>query len=118
MNRPIARIIVSALSVSLLSLITNSCATNLVTGKTEFMLLSRDDEIAMGKQTDPEIIAYYDQYEDADLAAYLNAIGKRLGAMSHQPDLPYTFKVLDSPVVNVFAVPGGTSTLPGVSSRI
>jgi predicted Zn-dependent protease len=71
------------------------------------MLLSRDDEIAMGKETDPQIIASYGQYEDADLSAYLGALGKRLGAASHQPDVPYTFKVLDSPVVNAFAVPGG-----------
>ena len=33
--------------------------------------------------------------------------GKRLGALSHQPNLNYSIKVLDSPVVNAFAVPGG-----------
>jgi predicted Zn-dependent protease len=107
MDRRIVRGVVSAVLVAVLALVSNSCATNPVTNKSEFMLLSLDDEIAMGKETDPEIIASYGQYEDADLTAYLNAIGKRLGAASHQPKIPYTFKVLDSSVVNAFAVPGG-----------
>jgi predicted Zn-dependent protease len=54
-----------AASVALLALVSSSCATNPVTGTREFMLLSRDDEIAMGKETDPQIIASYGQYEDA-----------------------------------------------------
>ena len=84
-----------------------SCATNPVTNQSEFMLLSRDDELAMGRETDPQILSSYGRYEDADLAAYLDDFGKRLGAVSHQPDIAYRFTVLDSPVVNAFAVPGG-----------
>jgi predicted Zn-dependent protease len=107
MHRPMTRVILSAVIVAVLALVANSCATNPVTNRTEFMLLSRDDELAMGEATDPEILASYGEYEDAGLAAYLGALGKRLGAVSHQPDIPYTVKVLDSPVVNAFAVPGG-----------
>lgn len=79
------------------------------------MLLSPEDELAMGKETDPEIVASYGQYEDADLAAYLGGLGKRLDAVNHQPNIPYTLKVLESPVVNAFAVPGGYVYLtPGI----
>ena len=84
-----------------------SCAMNPVTGKKEFMLLSAGDELALGKQTDPEIIKSYGHYDDAPLNAYVSGIGMRIGALSHQPNLEYSFKVLDSPVVNAFAVPGG-----------
>ena len=86
---------------------TVSCALNPVTGKRELMLMSSSDELAMGKQTDPQILQTYGKYEDADLARYVNALGKKMGALSHQPNLVYSIQVLDSPVVNAFAVPGG-----------
>src|SRR4030066_1153184 len=84
-----------------------SCALNPVTGKREIMLMSSADELAMGQQTDPQILRTYGKYDDADLARYVAALGKKLGALSHQPNLAYTIQVLDSPVVNAFAVPGG-----------
>jgi predicted Zn-dependent protease len=84
-----------------------SCAINPVTGKRELMLLSPADEVAMGQQANPQILQTYGKYEDAELARYVSALGKRLGALSHQPNLTYTIQVLDSPVVNAFAVPGG-----------
>jgi len=84
-----------------------SCAINPVTGKRELMLLSSADELAMGQQTDPQVLQTYGKYEDAELGRYVAALGKRLGALSHQPKLAYSIQVLDSPVVNAFAVPGG-----------
>jgi predicted Zn-dependent protease len=84
-----------------------NCSLNPVTGKRELMLMSSSDELALGQQTDPQILKTYGKYEDAELALYVTALGKRLGAQSHQPNLAYTIQVLDSPVVNAFAVPGG-----------
>ncbi len=107
MRHGVVRLASLALLVVVLALTWSSCATNPVTHQSELMLLSREGEINMGKQTDPQIVASYGTYGDTDLAMYLDSIGKRLGAASHQPDLPYSFKVLDSPVVNAFAVPGG-----------
>jgi len=107
MNRPGAlKIIVYALIVALIGWAA-SCALNPVTGKRELMLMSSADELAMGQQTNPQILQTYGKYEDAELARYVSDIGKRLGALSHQPDLAYNIQVLDSPVVNAFAVPGG-----------
>lgn len=84
-----------------------SCAVNPVTQKRELMLLSRSDEIALGQQTDAEVTATYSLYPDSNLNQYISGVGKKLTAVSHQPDLEFRFKVLDSPVVNAFAVPGG-----------
>jgi predicted Zn-dependent protease len=84
-----------------------SCAVNPVTGDRELMLLSKQDEIALGKQTDAQIIQTYGIYENEDLNRYLTDLGSRMAAVTHRPDLPYTFRVLDAPVVNAFAVPGG-----------
>src|SRR4030043_1022870 len=92
-----------------------SCALNPVTGKREFMLMSASDELAMGKQADPQILQTYGKYENADLARYVSALGKKMGALSHQPNLAYSIQVLDSPVGNAFAVPGGYGYLtPGI----
>jgi predicted Zn-dependent protease len=85
----------------------DSCAKNPVTGKNELMLLSKDQEIAMGKQSDPEIVAFFGLYEDERLQRFINEKGKQMAAVSHRKDLPYEFKIVDSPVVNAFAVPGG-----------
>ena len=88
-------------------LLLDSCAKNPVTGKSELMLMSKDQEIAMGKQSDPEIVAFFGLYQDERLQNFIKQKGKEMAAVSHRPDLPYEFKVVDSPVVNAFAVPGG-----------
>jgi len=88
-------------------LLLDSCAKNPVTGKSELMLMSKDQEIAMGKQSDPEITAFFGVYQDERLQNFIKQKGKAMAAVSHRPDLPYEFKVVDSPVVNAFAVPGG-----------
>jgi predicted Zn-dependent protease len=85
----------------------SSCARNPVTGKRQFMLLSRGQEIEMGRQADPEITAFFGLYEDAALQRFINEKGQEMAKISHRPELEYEFKIVDSPVVNAFAVPGG-----------
>ncbi len=85
----------------------NSCAKNPVTGKTDFMLMSKEQEVAMGQQSDPEVIAYFGLYNDQNLQKFINEKGQEMAAISHRPDLKYSFKIVDSPVVNAFAIPGG-----------
>ncbi len=90
-------------SVALLA----GCAVNPVTGKKDFMLLSEQKEIAMGKESDPLIVKSFGLYEDDKIASLITLKGKEMAAISHRPHLKYEFKVLDSPVVNAFALPGG-----------
>lgn len=84
-----------------------SCAVNPVTGKRQLMLMSEAQEVSLGANYDPQVIATFGEYEDAKLSAFMQNIGKEMGLKSHRPNLEYHFKVLDSPVVNAFAVPGG-----------
>ncbi|MBK8346697.1 MAG: M48 family metalloprotease [Saprospiraceae bacterium] len=88
-------------------LVVMSCARNPVTGKKELSLMSESQEIAMGKDNDPAIVAQFGLYENPTLQAFITAKGKEMAAISHRPNLPYEFKILDSPIVNAFAVPGG-----------
>ena len=90
-------------AVTLLS----SCAANPVSGKQDFMLISEQEEIDMGKKVDASVIKEYGLYDDPRLTAYVSDMGRRLGKLSHRPQLEYSFKILDSPVVNAFAAPGG-----------
>lgn len=91
----------------LIYLLFNSCAKNPVTGKKDFMLMSKGQEVAMGQQSDPEIKAFFGVYEDTKLQKFIEEKGQQMAAISHRKDLQYHFKVVDSPVVNAFAVPGG-----------
>jgi predicted Zn-dependent protease len=84
-----------------------SCSVNPVTGKKEIILMSEAQEIAMGKTYDPQVVASFGLYEDEKMQQFINEKGKEMGAISHRPQLNYEFKILDSPVVNAFAVPGG-----------
>lgn len=88
-------------------LIFSSCVKNPVTGKRNFMLLSEKREIAMGQEADPDIVRFFGLYEDAAMQKFISEKGQEMAAISHRPDLPYEFKIVDSPVVNAFAVPGG-----------
>jgi predicted Zn-dependent protease len=84
-----------------------SCAVNPVTGKREFMLLTEGDEIQLGKNTDGQIVQMYGIFEDQKIGKYINGLGQPMAKLSHRANLNWEFKVLDSPVINAFAVPGG-----------
>ena len=93
--------------IAFITIFFTSCSRNPVTGKKEVMLMSEGQELALGKESDPAIVAQYGLYENATLQAFINEKGKQMAAISHRPNLNYEFKILDSPVVNAFAVPGG-----------
>ncbi len=84
-----------------------SCAVNPVTGKKQIMLISEAQEIEMGRQYDPTVIGTFGLYQDDQLLRFIQTKGDEMGKLSHRPNLQYHFRVLDSPVVNAFAVPGG-----------
>lgn len=85
----------------------SGCAINPVTGKRELSLLSFDKEVALGAEADPGIVAQYGLYKDDKISAYIDGIGQSMAKISHRPNLKFTFRVLDSPVINAFALPGG-----------
>jgi len=84
-----------------------SCAVNPVTGKKQLMLMSEAQEISLGAQYDPTVVSTFGVYQDDELLSFIKTKGNELGKISHRPNLEYHFKILDSPVVNAFAVPGG-----------
>ena len=83
------------------------CATNPVTGRREFTLVTPEQEAAIGKEGYPAAIAEYGLYDDRVLAAFVDSVGQRVGRVSDLPNQKWTFTVLDDPAVNAFAMPGG-----------
>ena len=96
----------AAAAITLLSLA--GCATNPVSGKKDFVMMSESQEIELGRKYAREVVPKeYSVYKDPELNAYVSRIGKKLARNSHRPNLVYHFTVLDSPQVNAFALPGG-----------
>jgi predicted Zn-dependent protease len=80
---------------------------NPVTGQREFVLMTESQEIQMGRDADQDIVRSMGLYEDPELQRYVQELGARMARESERPNLPWTFRVLDDPVVNAFALPGG-----------
>ena len=94
------------ISFSLLSLVI-SCSVNPVTGERDFVLMSEDAELEMGRKYYSQILQSQALYQDPKIQSYVQSIGDSLAELSHRSDLIYRFTVLDSPDVNAFALPGG-----------
>ncbi len=85
----------------------STCATNPATGGRMFSLISEGQEIAMGQEADGSIVAQMGLLDDPAVQQYVSDLGMRLARASERPNLPWAFRVVDDPVVNAFALPGG-----------
>ncbi len=92
---------------ALLFLVLVGCAQNPATGNHDFVMLSEESEIAIGRANHGKIIEQYGRYSDERLQSYVQEVGERLALVSHRANLHYRFTVLDSSVINAFALPGG-----------
>ncbi|GAB4169268.1 MAG: M48 family metallopeptidase [Geothermobacteraceae bacterium] len=98
------------LIVLLLLLLLAGCAVNPVTGRNELavMSISPTQEVELGRKTFPQVLQRMGgTYPDAGLEDYINRVGRRLGRVSHRPELQYSFKVVNDSTPNAFALPGG-----------
>lgn len=89
---------------------------NPVTGNTRALGYTWEQEIELGREADQQIQQQYGVYDDDEVEAYVDEVARRVLAESHmrRPDTPaqfrdteFTFRVLDSPIVNAFALPAG-----------
>ncbi|WP_231117009.1 M48 family metalloprotease [Pseudodesulfovibrio alkaliphilus] len=96
-----------AMAAALMAL--GGCAKNPVTGRSQLMLVSETEEISMDTQASPhQISADYGRAQDEALNAYVSEVGHRLADLSHRPEMPYNFQVVNATYVNAYAFPGGT----------
>jgi len=106
-SRPL--ILIAALLAPLFAL-APGCSTNPATGRSQLNLMSREEEIALGAEAMPELIQQYGgEIGSAQLRSYVTDIGATMAAYTEaeNPSLPWEFTLLDSDVINAFALPGG-----------
>jgi predicted Zn-dependent protease len=107
MTTPLRHLVAAGLLLagSLLS----ACRTNPATGGSSFTgFMSEADEVKLGQQSHPQILKEFGgAYGTPELQSYIQNLGTSLAATSERKDVHYTFTVLNSPIVNAFAVPGG-----------
>ena len=85
------------------------CAMNPVTGESQLMLMSREQEIQIDRERSPhQFSADYGVVQDQGLNAYLSQTGKRITDITHRPDMPYSFQGVNAAYVNAYAFPGGS----------
>jgi predicted Zn-dependent protease len=94
------------------------CTTDIVpaTGERRYVGFTWQEEGQLGKQASKEVAATFGLYRDPKLERYVSDVGNRVLATSHlrRPGIdervrntPVTFSVLDSPIINAMALPGG-----------
>ncbi|KAB2969403.1 MAG: M48 family metalloprotease [Thermoanaerobaculia bacterium] len=83
------------------------CAANPATGKSQLNLYNEAQEIEIGRQAAAEVEKQMAFVADPALEEYVAGIGRKLAAASERPGLPWSFRIVDDPVVNAFALPGG-----------
>ncbi len=87
----------------------SGCATvyNPATERKELILIDTQSEVSLGKDMEREIQKKLKILDDSVLNQRLNAIGKKLSAVSDRRDLEYQFRVVKDKELNAFAIPGG-----------
>jgi predicted Zn-dependent protease len=77
-------------------------------GTRPLVFLTWEQEIELGRQAAPEFEKEFGgRYRDLAVQAYVRSVGERISRSTTHPDLPYQFAVLNSQIVNAFALPGG-----------
>jgi predicted Zn-dependent protease len=85
------------------------CAANPVTGRSQFMTMSEQDEIQIDREhAAAQFSNDYGPVQDAALNAYVNGVGMGLARTTHRPNMPYSFRVVNANYVNAYAFPGGS----------
>lgn len=80
----------------------------IVSAPAQAQFMSKSKELHVGAEEHPKIIKQYGGvYDEPQVSGYVASIGGRIVANSDIPGQRFHFTVLDSPVVNAFALPGG-----------
>jgi predicted Zn-dependent protease len=114
----ILRTIFSAVSLLLVAGLFFGCTSDIIpaTGERRYLGYTWQQETELGKQASQQVAALFGVYRDPKLERYVNDVGNRVLATSHlrRPGAeeqfqktPVTFTVLDSPIINAMALPGG-----------
>lgn len=69
--------------------------------------ISTQQEVQMGQSYSAQVDAQLPIVQDPELNRYINVLGDSIALLADERQLDWTFKIVDSPEVNAFAIPGG-----------
>ena len=95
------------LLVVCVAIVATGCAVNPVSGRPELAVLSADKERELGVEEAKKVETSMGLVADPTLVAYIQAVGERVAKQSPRQDVSYTFKVVNQPEPNAFALPNG-----------
>lgn len=95
------------LSGILLPLLLCSCSSVPLTGRSQLMLVSEEQENALGLKAWQEIKSKERAARDPRYQQALTRVGKHIAPVVGRPDFKWEFMVFDSKVPNAFCLPGG-----------
>ena len=76
-------------------------------GNNKIWSFDEDSEVQAGAEQHARILAQTSAYDHTSLSDHVDAVGKKIAAVSDRPKLPWHFTVIDSAVPNAFATQGG-----------
>jgi predicted Zn-dependent protease len=84
------------------------CSTNPVTGKSQLVLVSEQQEVELGRQYFP-IATQLSEGETPhrEIQEVVRRVGMKMARASERPNLPWDFSVVDSNEPNAYSLPGG-----------
>lgn len=87
----------------------SGCTTSPVTGKQILVGMSEAQERAADKEVSPHQFSQdMGPVQEASVNQYVSEVGSRLHRLSHRPDMPYSYRVLNANYLNAYTFPGGS----------
>lgn len=91
----------------LCTIMLQACATVPYTGRSQIMMVSPQEENALGLKAAKQVLAKEPVLEGTAEAKLVEDVGKRIAAAARRADFRWEFHLIDRPVVNAFCLPGG-----------
>lgn len=91
----------------LIGLLIGGCATTPVTNRKQFIMISPDQEMALGATEAQKVVQTTKLSSDKALQSRIKKIGERIAAASGRSDYAWEFNVIQDDTPNAFCLPGG-----------
>ncbi len=85
----------------------NACATVSETGRSQLLLVSKDQEVQLGLTEFEKLKQATPRARDARANAMLQRVGQRIAAVAEMPEAKWEFVLFEDPQPNAFCLPGG-----------
>jgi predicted Zn-dependent protease len=84
-----------------------ACARAAYTNRSQLLLISEGQEMALGLQSAQEVLKKEKESKDQLQVERVKRVGNRIAAAANKPDYKWEFHVIEKDTVNAFCLPGG-----------